>query len=953
MSMKTEDNSVLPLIDENKDPIFDNKGKVELLQNKFFGGSHLKADSFDKEFYDEINKEYIELNNKTLSRSENNSTIYPCGKCDKPVTWDDKGIVCDTCNQWYHAQCQSLDTKYYLEHVNNSGIAWDCIMCECPNYSTFCYSLVFSTSNQFSILSDTPLDSPTPTRNLRPVHSSTPDNTRKSKATSNTTSTIRMVNVNFQSSKTKQGQLYNMLDSTKRDIILGTETWIDSSIKDSQIFPPGYNIYRNDRNLNGGGVLVAVRDNLISSPVTELQTDCEMVWCKLELVGHKAIYLTSFYNPKTSNEEGYKQFDISMSRATNVKNAFIIAAGDFNLPGWDWKTNQLKPKTQNVNIHHKFTDILDDHGLTQIVNEPTRGTNTLDLFITNYPDSFRRTEVIPGLSDHDIVYTEVDRIPAKLQQKPRKIFLYKKARWQNVKDDLHNIKVTAKSLYDIKSSLHCCGVYYANDTRTTQGKQFCCRNAHPSITNSDDPNTLAYSELLESLFGGCGSYKTETCADAILVKTRMFVAWFLAIVLLQIVLEIIAVIFVNKEMMFRGIKSFCVSNWKRSKMTMVHLISLGSLFICNLVVLCLAINIRYDKVFGNSDIQELFSRISIANYYNFMKTINVFSIVNVTFSSVSIANVIFSIVLLVLPKWKRVLSFVSIGLLCIVAVGNFIQVGLFMKFFNNVSSGLDDRLMNQFNTSYRYNGGYDYSDYSATHESSSSLSWNTLFVQAECCGVGPRIESSFESTYWYIHGDRSVGEEIPVQCCISQSNVFPYNTSRDVRCNSPILEGYFHSQSCDVAVNIRLRIYSTVFIVFMAIIILAEICCVVTTLLNAKRFKQDATILNRSKKPSGEDTEMRKNDKTQKEKDNARKKRKHGDKEAKGLPRNKKQRSVGTVEIHQKANTIVQENAGENIELQMMKSMEIEDTVNNKPDKPNNKRRQDDLAEKDLTMLDN
>ncbi|CAG2214330.1 unnamed protein product [Mytilus edulis] len=32
MSRKTEDNSVLPLIVENKDPIFDNKSKVELLQ---------------------------------------------------------------------------------------------------------------------------------------------------------------------------------------------------------------------------------------------------------------------------------------------------------------------------------------------------------------------------------------------------------------------------------------------------------------------------------------------------------------------------------------------------------------------------------------------------------------------------------------------------------------------------------------------------------------------------------------------------------------------------------------------------------------------------------------------------------------------------------------------------------------------------------------------------------
>ncbi|CAC5393074.1 unnamed protein product [Mytilus coruscus] len=74
-----------------------------------------------------------------------------------------------------------------------------------------------------------------------------------------------------------------MLDSTKPDSIFGTETWIDSSIKDSQIFPQGYNKYRDDRNLNGRGVIVAVRDNLISSPVTEIQTECKMVKCNLEL----------------------------------------------------------------------------------------------------------------------------------------------------------------------------------------------------------------------------------------------------------------------------------------------------------------------------------------------------------------------------------------------------------------------------------------------------------------------------------------------------------------------------------------------------------------------------------------------------------------------------------------------------------------------------------------------
>ena len=43
--------------------------------------------------------------------SDTNETVYPRGTCDQPVTWQERGIVCDTCNQWYHISCQSTQTK--------------------------------------------------------------------------------------------------------------------------------------------------------------------------------------------------------------------------------------------------------------------------------------------------------------------------------------------------------------------------------------------------------------------------------------------------------------------------------------------------------------------------------------------------------------------------------------------------------------------------------------------------------------------------------------------------------------------------------------------------------------------------------------------------------------------------------------------------------------------------
>jgi hypothetical protein len=61
---------------------------------------------------------------------------------------------------------------------------------------------------------------------------------------------------------------------------------------------------------------------------------------------------------------------------------------------------------------------------------------------TNSPSSFGRVETMPRLSDHDIVFTELDINPQRAKQKPRDIPLYKKANWENIKEDLKSIKIT-------------------------------------------------------------------------------------------------------------------------------------------------------------------------------------------------------------------------------------------------------------------------------------------------------------------------------------------------------------------------------------------------------------------------------------------------------------------------------------------------------------------------------
>ena len=61
---------------------------------------------------------------------------------------------------------------------------------------------------------------------------------------------------------------------------------------------------------------------------------------------------------------------------------------------------------------------LADQNLTQMVTEPTRYENVLDIVLTNNSTLFKKAEIMPGLLDLEIVYIEVSIKPQIMPQKP-------------------------------------------------------------------------------------------------------------------------------------------------------------------------------------------------------------------------------------------------------------------------------------------------------------------------------------------------------------------------------------------------------------------------------------------------------------------------------------------------------------------------------------------------------
>ena len=104
--------------------------------------------------------------------------------------------------------------------------------------------------------------------------------------------------------------------------------------------------------------------------------------------------MCSFYRPKESDTINLNKLKLSLHRAVTKRNAELVIAGDFNFPDFQWPSTSPKPRSGHPNLHKQFVDLLEDTGLVQLVTEPTRGENILDLVVTNAPS------LIPRIRGH-------------------------------------------------------------------------------------------------------------------------------------------------------------------------------------------------------------------------------------------------------------------------------------------------------------------------------------------------------------------------------------------------------------------------------------------------------------------------------------------------------------------------------------------------------------------------
>lgn len=157
-----------------------------------------------------------------------------------------------------------------------------------------------------------------------------------------------------------------------------TETWLHSGILDSEITPPGYKIYRKDRDSRGGGVALLFLDCLQVQRLPDIAgTEC--VIAKVFLDDFHLI-IAGFYRPPHCDVFFDALNEFLCTTSIHCKN--ILLAGDFNVPSVDWSTDFPDALCAAA---EPLTDIVLFHALTQLVKQPTRAQNILDLFPVNDP----------------------------------------------------------------------------------------------------------------------------------------------------------------------------------------------------------------------------------------------------------------------------------------------------------------------------------------------------------------------------------------------------------------------------------------------------------------------------------------------------------------------------------------------------------------------------------------
>jgi len=159
------------------------------------------------------------------------------------------------------------------------------------------------------------------------------------------------LNLYYQNVRGLRSKLFNLHSNfvlLSYDIFLLTETWLSNDINNAELNFSGYTIFRCDRSIHssnfsrGGGVLIAVRNNLRPQLIPTGVQNFEQLFVRISVTNELSALISVVYIPPNANLSLYDTYTKSVDLTWESSNCDLgLFCGDFNLPGTSWSsTNQ-------------------------------------------------------------------------------------------------------------------------------------------------------------------------------------------------------------------------------------------------------------------------------------------------------------------------------------------------------------------------------------------------------------------------------------------------------------------------------------------------------------------------------------------------------------------------------------------------------------------------------------
>ena len=242
----------------------------------------------------------------------------------------------------------------------------------------------------------------------------------------------------------------------KFDILVLSETKLDSSFPDSQFMVTGYRMCRADRNIHGGGLLVYIRADLCFKVIKDLPNLrlCECERYKTESIvlkvriAKKWETIVGIYRPPTSASVPQSLWKFELS---STLEAITILPGNYFFVG-DFNSDMLLPD-KPPRVGRVMANLLDIYELKNLIHEATRITKTpetlLDLFLTENLIKIQSSGVVRvNIIDKSLVFAMLRASEPRIRSRKIQFRSLKNFDKQHFLHDLHNVPFQVAEIFD-------------------------------------------------------------------------------------------------------------------------------------------------------------------------------------------------------------------------------------------------------------------------------------------------------------------------------------------------------------------------------------------------------------------------------------------------------------------------------------------------------------------------